>query len=34
MRERAERLGGTFKIKSETGVGTIVVVRLPYGKMT
>lgn len=34
MRERAERLGGTFKIKSETGAGTIVVVRLPYGKTT
>jgi len=34
MRERAERLGGTFKIKSETGAGTIVVVRLSYGKMT
>ena len=32
MRERAERLGGTFKIKSETGVGTIVIVRFPYGE--
>ena len=30
MRERAERHGGTMKITSEIGAGTIVVVRLPY----
>ena len=32
MRERAERLGGKMNIKSEIGVGTIVVVKLPYGE--
>jgi signal transduction histidine kinase len=30
MRERAERPGGTMKITSEIGAGTIVVARLPY----
>ena len=30
MRERAERHGGTLKITSEPGAGTIIVVRLPY----
>ena len=30
MRERAERHGGTMKITSEIGAGTVVVVRLPY----
>lgn len=30
MRERAERQGGTMKITSEPGSGTIIVVRLPY----
>lgn len=30
MRERAERLGGTMKITSEPGAGTIIVARLPY----
>lgn len=30
MRERAERHGGTMKITSELGAGTIIVVRLPY----
>ncbi len=30
MRERAERHGGTMKVTSEIGAGTIVVVRLPY----
>lgn len=31
MRERAERHGGTMKVTSEIGAGTIIVVRLPYG---
>ena len=30
MRERAERHGGTMKVTSEIGAGTIIVVRLPY----
>lgn len=30
MRERAGRHGGTMKITSELGAGTIIVVRLPY----
>ena len=32
MRERAARLGGKIRIASEIGVGTLVVVRLPYGE--
>ncbi len=31
MRERAERIGGTFHIQSTPGVGTRVIVRLPTG---
>ena len=34
MRERAVRLGGTMRLASEIGVGTLVVVRLPYGEKT
>ena len=32
MRERAARLGGKLRLASEVGVGTLVVVRLPYGE--
>ena len=32
MRERTARLGGKIRIASEIGVGTLVVVRLPYGE--
>ena len=32
MRERAARLGGWMRVASEIGVGTLVVVRLPYGE--
>ena len=32
MRERTARLGGKIRIASEISVGTLVVVRLPYGE--
>ena len=34
IRERAERHGGTMKITSEPGAGTIIVVRLPYSSQS
>jgi signal transduction histidine kinase len=30
MRERAAELGGTFQIESAVGVGTSIVVHLPF----
>jgi two-component system sensor histidine kinase DegS len=31
MAERAERVGGTFRVESRPGHGTQIVVRLPAG---
>ena len=33
MRERLEMVGGTFKIESSTGKGTVVIACLPLGKL-
>jgi signal transduction histidine kinase len=34
MRERAECLGGTFRIESEPGRGTTVTVEIPLDRQT